>query len=81
VLRKELAIILLSEFISLSSLTAVQIIIFATVTMLYIPCIATIAALVREFGWRKALAITFIDVSLALLVGGIAYRLLLTIMF
>ncbi|MGC9345530.1 MAG: ferrous iron transport protein B [Candidatus Bathyarchaeales archaeon] len=76
ILRKELTLILLSELIQLSSLTPIQMIVFSLVTMIYIPCIATIAACVREFGWRKALAITVIDVSLALFLGGLAYRLL-----
>jgi ferrous iron transport protein B len=76
VLRKELALILLAELIPLNSLSAVQMIVFALVTMIYIPCVATIAALLREFGWKKALAITVIDVALALFLGGVAYRLL-----
>jgi len=77
VLRKELALILLSQLIPLESLSALQIIVFALVIMIYIPCIATIAALVREFGWRKALAITIADIALALLFGGVTYRILL----
>jgi len=80
VLRKELALILLSQLIPLESLSAIQMIVFALVIMIYIPCIATIAALIREFGWRKALAITFTDITLALLLGGIAYRFLLLFM-
>jgi ferrous iron transport protein B len=77
VLRKELALILLSQLIPLESLSAIQMVVFALVIMIYIPCIATIAALIREFGWKKALAITFTDIALALFLGGIAYRLLL----
>jgi len=50
------------------------------VTMIYVPCIATIAALVREFKWKKALAISIIDIVLALLVGGVAFRLLSSIL-
>jgi len=80
ILRKELALILLAGLIPLNSLTAVQMIVFALVTMIYIPCIATIAALIREFGWRKALAITLIDITVALLLGGITYRVLLAFM-
>ncbi len=76
ILRKELTLILLSELIPLESLSAVQMIVFAIVTMIYIPCVATIAALLKEFGWKKALAITVIDVAAALLVGGLAYNLL-----
>jgi ferrous iron transport protein B len=76
ILRKELTLILLSELVPLQSLTAVQMIVFSLVTMLYIPCIATIAACKREFGWKKALTITVVDVTLALFLGGLAYRLL-----
>ena len=60
----------------LQSLTATQMIVFALVTMIYIPCLATVAACAREFGWKKALAITLIDIGLALFLGGLAYRLL-----
>jgi ferrous iron transport protein B len=81
VLRKELALILLENALAqqgmvLTDLNAIQMIVFSLVVMIYIPCIATIAACMREFGWRKALAIVIVDVSLALLLGGIAYRLL-----
>jgi ferrous iron transport protein B len=76
ILRKELTLIMLSELISLQSLTPVQMVVFSLVIMLYIPCLATIAACKREFGWRKALGITVVDVALALLVGGVAYRIL-----
>ena len=80
VLRKELTLILLSELIPLRTLSDIQMIVFALVTMIYIPCLATIAACIREFGWKKALAITVIDIALALFLGGIAYRLLSLIM-
>ena len=76
ILRKELTLILLSELIPLASLTHVQMIVFSLVTMIYIPCIATIAACIHEFGWKKAMLITFLDIGLALLLGGIAFRLL-----
>lgn len=76
VLRKELSLILLSELINIESLTAVQMIVFSLVIMLYIPCIATIAACIREFGWKKALAIAIVDIAFALLLGGLAYRIL-----
>jgi len=85
ILRKELSLILLENVllqqgIGLRDLTAVQMIVFTLVIMIYIPCLATIAACKREFGWKRALAITMIDIALALLLGGIAYRLLPLIM-
>jgi len=76
ILRKELTLIMLSTLLPLQSLSAIQMIVFSLVTMIYIPCIVTIAACTREFGWKKALATTLIDIALALLLGGIAYRVL-----
>ena len=80
ILRKELTLILLSQLIPLTSLKSVEMIVFSLVTMIYIPCIATIAACIKELGWRKALTITLVDIALALLLGGIAYRILSPIM-
>jgi ferrous iron transport protein B len=80
ILRKELTLILLSELIPLRALSDIQMIVFALVTMIYIPCLATIAACMREFGWKKALAIAVVDIALALFIGGIAYRVLSLVM-
>ena len=80
ILRKELTLILLSQLIPLTSLKAVEMIVFSLVTIIYIPCSATIAACIKELGWRKALTITLVDIALALLLGGIAYRILSPIM-
>lgn len=81
ILRKELTLVLLSTTLAtiglgLESLSAVQMIVFTLVVMIYIPCLATIAACKKEFGWKKALAITGIDIGLAILIGGIVYRIL-----
>jgi ferrous iron transport protein B len=80
VLRKELTLIMLATLLGTTNfalaLTPVQMVVFTLVAMLYIPCIATIAALVREFGWKKSLFITVFEVAFAILVGGIAFRLL-----
>ena len=82
VLRKELTLIMLAtlfetaDFAQIPNFGPVQMIVFTLVTMLYIPCIATIAALAREFGWKKALFITVFEIAFAILVGGIAFRLL-----
>ncbi|MBL7118516.1 ferrous iron transporter B, partial [Candidatus Bathyarchaeota archaeon] len=80
ILRKELTLILLSSVLGTENfanvLTNNQMIVFATVSMLYIPCIATIAVLVKEFGHRRALAITLFEVFFAILVGGLLMRVL-----
>ena len=57
-------------------MTPVQMIVFTLVVMLYIPCVATIGALVKEFGWKKALLITVFEIAFALLLGGVVLRLL-----
>jgi ferrous iron transport protein B len=44
--------------------------------MIYVPCIATIAVLKREFNWTKAIGIAIIDIFLALLIGGLTFRIL-----
>ena len=79
ILRKELTLIMLATILGTTNfgevLTPLQMIIFSLVTMLYIPCIATIAACVREFGWKKALSIAVFEVLFAILIGGIFYRI------
>jgi ferrous iron transport protein B len=79
VLRKELALVMLAALLAptgLAILTPVQMVVFTLVAMFYIPCVATIAALWRDFGWKKALFITVFEIAFAILVGGIAFRLL-----
>ena len=80
VLRKELTLIMLATLFGTTNfalvMTPAQMIVFTLVVMLYIPCVATIGALVKEFGWKKALLITVIEIALAILLGGIASRLL-----
>ena len=85
ILRKELTLVLLSTTLAavglgLTSLNAVQMIVFTLVVMIYIPCLATIAACKKEFGWKKSLGIAIIDIALALLVGGLAFRILSLLM-
>jgi len=80
VLRKELTLIMLASLLGTTNfalvMTPAQMIVFTLVVMLYIPCVATISALVKEFGWKKAGTITVIEILLAILLGGIAFRLL-----
>jgi len=80
VLRKELTLIMLASLLGTTNsamvLTPLQMIVFTLVAMFYIPCIATIAALVKEFGWKKALLITIFEIAFAILLGGITFRLL-----
>ncbi len=80
VLRKELTLIMLATLLGTTNfatvMTPLQMIVFTLVAMFYIPCIATIAALVKEFGWRKALFITIFEIAFAIVLGGLAVRVL-----
>lgn len=87
VLRKELALQLLVTLAIASGageaardnlnafMTNEQLFIFALVTAIYIPCIATIAALARELGWKRATIIMSFTIGLAVLVGGLVNQL------
>jgi ferrous iron transport protein B len=55
--------------------TPVQLIVLALVGTLY-PCFATVGALTREFGWKAAWAIIGANLAVAILIGGIAAKLL-----
>ncbi len=85
ILRKELVLVILAAMLGTTNfaaaLTPLQMVTLAVVSMLYIPCIATIAALKKEFGWAKALSIAAFEVVFAVLVGGIVMRLLAEFVF
>jgi ferrous iron transport protein B len=80
ILRKELALIMLATLLGTTNfalvLTPVQMIVFTLVAIFYIPCTATIAALLKEFGWKKALLVTVFEIVFAIILGGVALRLL-----
>jgi len=83
VLRKELTLIMLATLLGTTNFAEVpgfgpiQMVVFTIVTMFYIPCISTIAALIKEIGWKKAILITIFEVIFAITIGGIAYRILI----
>jgi len=58
-------------------LSPLQMYVFAFVVMLYIPCIATIAAVVEEFNWKEAAYITVFEIAFATGAGGFLHRVLL----
>lgn len=86
VLRKELALQLLIALAvakygsSVSELhqfmNKSQIFTYTLVNTLYIPCIATVAVLARELGWKRAIYISLFTIILAILVGGIVRRVI-----
>jgi ferrous iron transport protein B len=80
ILRKELTLVMLAALVGTSNfatiLTGTQMIVYATVIMLYIPCLATIAVLARQFGYKRALTVTLFEAGFALLIGGLMFRIL-----
>ncbi|MFW9829251.1 MAG: ferrous iron transport protein B [Candidatus Thorarchaeota archaeon] len=77
ILRKELTLVLLALFAEtqgltlLELLTPIQMIVFSLVTMLYIPCFATIIIIAKQTNWKYALKISAMEIAIALLIGGI----------
>jgi len=80
VLRKEMALEMLAiasgTFVFSTVMTPVQIFVFCLVVTLYVPCLATFSVIVREFNMRWAVGISIFTIVLALVVGGIAFRVL-----
>ena len=80
VVRKELIILGAVAIFGSTNLglffTPVQLVVMALVAMLYIPCVSTMAILGKEFGWKAATIISLANIGAALLIGGLAFRLL-----
>jgi ferrous iron transport protein B len=80
ILRKELIPVILAAVVGTSDFSAVltplQMFTLALVSMLYVPCIATVAALKKELGWRNALLITCFEIAFAVVFSGIVMRIL-----
>ncbi len=86
VLRKELALQMLVVFAVArfgagaynlrTFMTPHQIVVYALVAAILVPCVATIAMLGHELGWRRAGAISAGTVATALVVGGAVAHLL-----
>jgi ferrous iron transport protein B len=83
ILRKELILVMLASILGTTNfaqaLTPIQMLTLALISMLYVPCVATIAALGKEFGWKKALGITIFKIAFAIVTVGFISRLLIMI--
>jgi ferrous iron transport protein B len=72
VLRKELTLVMLVQSLGLTELAQVaaamsqaQLVTFTLFVVFYVPCVATIAAMAREVGWRDTAAISGLTVVVA----------------
>jgi len=80
ILRKELILVMLASLLGTANfsqvLTPIQMITLCLVSMFYIPCVATITTLKREFGWQKALTISLVKIFFAITLAGLISKLL-----
>jgi len=78
--RKELTLLAAVAIFGTTNLalffTPAQLITIALVNLIYIPCLSTVAILTKDYGWKTAAVITVANFVTAILVGGLAYRLL-----
>ena len=80
ILRKEANLALLISFAGGVAITTImtplQMVVFTIVILIYIPCISTIAVLIKETGLKITTLMVLAEIALAVLIGGVAYRLL-----
>jgi ferrous iron transport protein B len=81
VLRKELSLLMLMQALGtthvLGVMTAAQILIFTLFVTFYLPCMATLASMMRELGWRLTLAASGALLALAIVISLAARGVLL----
>lgn len=84
-LRKEMALVMLASYAGTTNFALImspaQMLVFALVMVIYLPCVATLAALAKEYGALKAASITLMDICLALGIGAVAMQVLNAIGF
>ena len=56
--------------------TPAQLVTIALVNLIYIPCLATVTVIAKDYGWKTAAVITAANFAVAMLIGGIAIRIL-----
>lgn len=80
ILRKEATLALLISLAGgaqiVSIISPLQMVVLSLVVMLYIPCLSTIAVLIKETGIKLTVSMVIFEVLLAILIGGIVYRIL-----
>jgi ferrous iron transport protein B len=78
--RKELTLVMLGAALGTDAIGTVlshgQILVLVIFTMLYVPCVATLAAQWREGGWRTAAASALLNLGVSVGVAGAVARLL-----
>jgi ferrous iron transport protein B len=82
--RKEMVLLAAVAIFSTTNLALyfshTQLFVLALVNMIYIPCLSTVAIIAKDYGWKIAIIMSVANFAVAILVGGIAFRLLSPIM-
>jgi ferrous iron transport protein B len=80
IVRKEFIVVLPVVIAGTTDLslifTPIQMITITIMAMFYMPCLATVEALRREYGWKKAVAIAFFETVFAIVLAGLTFRAL-----
>jgi len=73
ILRKELTLVMLVQALGTSQVNTVmsngQLLTFTLFVVFYVPCVATIAVMAKELGWRDTALISAFSVVLAVVIG------------
>jgi ferrous iron transport protein B len=84
ILRKELILVMLAAYLGTANfgdaLTPQQMITLAVVSMFYVPCVATISVLWKDYGWKKAMAVCVIEIVFAIVLAGAVNKLLIVVL-
>jgi len=82
ILRKELTMVMLVQALGTTHvdtvMTAAQLLTFTLFVVFYVPCVATVAVLARELGWRDTAwiaGLTIVSATAIALVGRIAFSI------
>ena len=79
-IRKEMVVLAAVAIFGTTNLALyfsnIQLFVLALVNMIYIPCLSTVAIIAKDYGWKTAIIISLANFAVALLVGGIAFRIL-----
>ncbi len=82
IMRKELSLIMLAQALGTTNfaqvLTQIQMVVFTIFVVFYIPCLATLASLWRELGWKGMLSAIGITLFVATFFGFL-FRIILTV--
>lgn len=82
ILRKEMAVVILAAALSVSEsglgdmLSPEQFFVFGLVMAIYMPCLATMAVIWQELGWKETIAIAVFSIGTAIAIGAMAHLML-----